>query len=617
MQTRLLPALLALLLSPFTPAAAAQSPHQPPAKEGAAETDAARKELERKALGLLEEALAAAQGLRLAENRLRAQVAAARLLWPRDPQAARAAFKNAADGLAALNANINPEDPQLYHVAQAAMQMRGELVHLAARHDARLALEFLRSSRPHYAEALAAAGYGHPTQEQMLETNLASQVAMQDPRQALEVAEESLNRAVTSGLVNVLNNLRSKDPAAASKLAAQIVRKLSTEDLLNNYEAGSVAHQLLLMTRPAENPPAGSAAPLIVASGRYAPAASPAPLLDAQTRRELVEKVLAAVSRGSLNQGGAYNLFQAFHALLPEIERYEPARAAALRRRAEELERRLDPHTQRMRPYQELLQTGTAEALVEAAAKAPAEVRDQLYMQAVWKTLNEAGDAERARQILEHVSNPQQRAQARRSIEQQTQRRATEKGNYAEARQLAAGLTTAEEKIMALLQIARHASAAGDRQTARQVLEDAGALVEGQARGQQQFNYRLQVAHVYAQFDAGAAFDLVESAVARLDELLDAAAVVDGFGQEAFREGELRPQGGYMWHDLISQCAQTLAALAPSDFERASAGAKKFRRPEARMTAQLVLAQHLLDRLTSTTEPTLRRRSPAIVFGVR
>jgi hypothetical protein len=237
--------------------------------------------------------------------------------------------------------------------------------------------------------------------------------------------------------------------------------------------------------------------------------------------------------------------------------------------------------------------------VLEAAGKAPAESRDQLYMHAAWKVFNEGGDSERARQILESISNPQQRAQARREIEQRAHWRAVQEGDYKEARQAVSRLKTPEERAQALLQVAARAASAGDAQTARQVLDEARAIVESQMRGHQQFVSRLQVANAYARFDAGASFEVVESAVGRLDVLLDAAEALDGFGQDAFREGELKWQGGYIWNDMISQCAQALALLAREDFDRAAAAAQKLRRPEARTTARLALAQNLLDAVAS------------------
>jgi len=596
MKKRLLLALLPtlILLGPSLSVIRAQSQEGPLSRKGDATAAAARAELERKALGLLGEAMAAAHELKLVENRIRAQTTAARLLWPRDAEAARDAFKAAADGIAELNAGVDPEDQQFYNAAQTVMQLRGEMLQVAAQFDAKLALEFLRATRPAYVEALAAAGYGQ--QEQVLELTLAGRLAAQEPRRALEMAEESLSRGATTGLMNVLNELKAKDPALAAKLATDIVKKLRAEELPNNYEASGIAQQLLYLTRPTENAPGASTGQAIIHVGESpAQAGASLGLLDEQTRRELVEKILAAVASSAPNQGGAYNLFQALQTLMPEVERYAPGRAAALRRRADDLERGFNPQGRLLRPFEQLLQTGTVEALLEAAPKSPAEVRDQLYMHAAWKSFNEGKDLERARQILESVSNPQQRAQTRRSMEMQAQLNAAQQGGYAEARQSAARLSSVDERVSVLLQIAGQASGAGDAQTARQVLEDTRAIVEGQMRGHQQFQYRLQVADVYARFDTAAAFEVVESAIGRLDELIDAAAVLDGFGQEAFKEGELRPQGGYLWHDLINRCAQTLTALAPADFERAHADVGKFRRADARTTAQLALASNILN----------------------
>lgn len=618
MKTGLPLLLLALLLHTH---AAAQAPAGAKESGDAAEAERARAELGRKALGLVEEALAEAQSLKLLENRVRAQATAARLLWPRDPKAARAAFKAAADGVAELNAAVNPEDPQLYNAAQTVAQLRADLINVATPYDANLALDFLRATRPTYTEAMAAVGYGQPWHEQSLEMSIVSNVATQEPQRALEIAEESLSRDVTVSLLGVVQQLRSKEPALAAKLAADIVHRLRLEELRGQNEAAAAAQQLLALTRPAENSPAN---PVAISTGRVllsitGGAADPggAPLLDEQTRRELIEKVLAAVAAGVTNQGGGYNLFNAFQALLPELEKSAPARAAALRRKADELERTFNPHLRQMRPYQELMQTGTAEAMLEAARKAPAEVRDQLYMNAAWKVFNEGGgDAERARQIVENIANPQQRAQVRREMEQRAHWRTVQQGGYAEARQAVARFKTPEDRVQALLQIAGRAATAGDAEMARQTLEEARALVESQTRGQQQFAYRLQVANAYAQFDADASFEVVESAVARLDGLLDAAEVLDGFGQESFREGELRMQGGYIWNEFINQCAQTLALLARTDFERAAAAAKKFRRPEARTGAQLILAQNVLDGVQAADRNS-RHAAVPLVYGRR
>lgn len=571
-------------------------------------SDPARKELEQKALGLLEDALKEAEGLRLVENRIRAQTVAAGLLWTRDDEAARAAFKAAADGVAALNAGLDPEDPQFYNSAQVVAQMRNELLQATAPHDAKLALDFLRATRQPHPEAFQPQNNWLLNEEQAMEANLAGLLAQQDPKQALGLAEETLARGVTTGLLGALAELNTKDPAVASKLVGEIIQKLRAEDLGENGEASGVAFQLLAMTRPVDPSsasPAPPGRPVISISGSVSYVYSngvraPNGLsIDPQTRADLVEKVIAAAMRAQPNRGGSYNLYQALQALMPELEKTAPSRVAALRQKASTLERGFNPQGDVLKSYQELMQKGTVDAILEAAPKAPAEMRDQLYDQAVWKAFNEGNDPDRARQLIENISNPQQRAQMRRNIEQQLQWRAAQQGNYAESLQFVSRLPTAEEKVQALIQIASAASAKGEKQTALQMLAQARGLLDGPARGFAQFSAGLQLASAYAPLDAEASFTIVESSLAQLNDLLDAAAVVNGFGQDSFKDGELRlQQGGYPWAELISQCAGTLAALAAADFGRASADARSFRRQDARTLAELVMAQTVIAQFT-------------------
>lgn len=607
MKRRSTHALLALILLTCAQDAQAQRrfTSEPKGADSAATRGEAerRAELEKKAVALLREAVAEAQGLKLFENRLRPLTTAASLLWARDEKAARALFKSAADAFVAYGASLDAEDPQFYNAGQSALQLRGEFIQAVAQHDPKLALEYLRATRQPYAEALRAAGYAHDTQEQQLELSLAARVASQDPAQALRMAEQSLSKGATMSLVSVLNELRAKDPASASKLSAEIVKSLRAEDLASNYDASGLAFQLLSMA-PAEATPQQQSSqplPVVVVDGPAEVVSIPtatagaASVIDKQTRAELVEKILAAAMRDTpANASGAYNLYNILRALAPELERSNPARAEALRRRADALERGFNPQADAWRPYKQVAESGTLDAILEAAPKAPLEVREQLYMNAAWKAFNE-GDAARARQIADNISNPQQRAQMRKSLDMQLQWRDAAQGNYAEARAAASRLTNPEERVNALMQVANAAAEKGDKQAALQALEDVRAFADAQPPGQLQFRARLQAAGVYAQFEPSESFEIVESEIARLNELLDAAAAIEGFGQESFKDGELRPQYGYVWGEMLSLCTSTLSSLAPADFERASAAAKGFRRPDIRAAAELQLAQGILN----------------------
>jgi hypothetical protein len=610
MERRSTHALLAITL--MCCAAVAQQPQQPDsaeASEAASKAAEKRAELEKMAVALLRDAAEEAQSLKLVENRVRAYTVAASALWPRDEKAARAFYKSVADALAAYGSSLDPEDPQFSNSAQSLMQMRGELVQSLAQLDPKLALEYLRATRTMRTEDARALGLQLDAQEQQLELGLAARVASQDPASALRMAEASLRRGVTSSLVQVLQELRTKDPEAASRLAAEIVKRLRSENLLTNYEAAAVAQQLLTISQPDAPPPPRAQ---VAAGGFAVKAAAPggapaAPLLDAQTRADLVEKILSTAASEGQNQPGTYNVFNALQMLMPEVEKTNPARAESLRKRAAAMERTFNPQADAWREYREISEKGNVDALLEAAPKAPPEVRDQLYTQAVWKAMGD-GDAERARQIVDSISNPQQRGQMRKTVEAQSQMRAAQQGNFAEARAAVSRLPTAEERLTALIQIAAIATSKGDARTARQMLSEAGALVAAQPAGPQQFNAQLQLAEVYSQTDPGAGFELIESSIARLNELLDAAASLEGFYQDSFRDGELRPQYGYVWGNLVSRCATTLATLAPSDFERASADAKSFRRADVRVAVELQLAQGVLGGMSNGRAPIQGRR---------
>lgn len=569
-----------------TPAARAQTPAAPASREAESKAEAL-KAVEAEALKLLGETVAAARGLKLAENRARVLATASGLLWPRDEKAARALFKEAAELVAALAARER-EERQPQDGVHTVSALRQEMLSMVVNRDAQLALDFLRATRQPSPDRGQNWGGGRPHDPELaMEVNLAAQLAAQDPKLALQLAEESLTRGFSSGLGRILQLLNAKDPEGAARLTGLIIRRLNPEDLVNDYEAMNLASQLLGSTRPAPPPRAGEGVDHRLELGRVA--------VDEPTRRRLVETVLtAALSDGAARVG--HNLYHALQPFLPEVEKYAAARLPALRRQSVVYERNLDPHSRMMRDYRPVFEQGTVEAIVEAASKAPAEVRDQLYMQAFWRLAGE-GDGERARQIAESISNPQQRAQLLQDLERQLPWRALERGSFEEARQLIMRLPASEERPAMLLQLAGSLISKGEKEAARGLLEEVAGMVvavAGRARGHQQFNSQLELARLYVQLDEGRAFQLVEVSAEQLNELIAAAAVLEGFYHDSFRDGELRQQGGYVWNDLVNRCSAALAQLAPSDFARARATVERFQRVDVRVMAQLAFVRDLL-----------------------
>lgn len=572
-----------LLLTTVTLAQAANSPATDDATE---QVRKAHKELESKALALLDESINETRALKLAENRIHLETNAAAALWPHDKERARALFNAAKDEMAAFMGSIETDDPQYYNLVQWAAQLRGATMQTIAQYDPKLALDFMHATPqppppPQYGQ------YQQPDPEVQLETSLAQQIAAQDPQQALRMAEEVLSKGFSSNLTSVLEQMRQKDPEAATKLAGEIISKLRTAKFASDYEATNLTSYILQVTRP----PVENNQPNI--------AELPDPRhikVDEQSRRDLINTFLTTTLTTTAThapQGNAYNLLSSLQQLMPEIEKYAPAQAAVVKRRFDEYEQQTNPQAKMWRQYQDVMQHGTLDALLEAAAKAPPEMRGQLYQTAAWKAFNETG-AERARQIIsDDIENAQQRAQLLKEFDQQLFWRVAQQGNIEQARELLSHVKSTDERVSMLINLSRLASS-NKPEVARQLLEEAWNLVGGRSRNPQQFNEQLQIAQAYTSFAPTRAFEIIEADIDQLNELIAAAAILDGFGQNSFENDELKVFSGYNWTGMLQQCGEELAALSHTDFDRARSDADRFQRNEARLLVRVAVVRGAL-----------------------
>src|SRR6185295_7727318 len=244
--------------------------------------------LEKKALDLLDRTIGDGRSLRLPENRARVQFTAGDLMWKRDEKRARGFFAEAAASCAEMISAIDITNRRGDNQLQAASQLRQEMLAVVARRDPELALDFLRATRlpsPPQSDQAFMRGGRRPEQDANLEASLLVQLAANDPKLALRLAEEALDKGeYSSRLVQLLAQLQEKDKAAAEKLADKIARKLRSENLLTNQSARTLATSLLIRG-PRATGPAGNSS---IASS------TSAPVLDASAYRDLMEAVIAA-----------------------------------------------------------------------------------------------------------------------------------------------------------------------------------------------------------------------------------------------------------------------------------------------------------------------------------
>jgi ribosomal protein L12E/L44/L45/RPP1/RPP2 len=581
-------------------------------------------EKEKKAYALLEQVVDEAQLLRLTENRVRVQIGAADLLWEHNEGRARTLFGLAAEGLAEMtrNANANPaqEERRGSNRSRASGQLRQELILAVARHDATLAYQLLATTRP----PAAPAGTGNLRfdSEDNLEERLLAQVALLDPKLALQNAEQLLDKGQYSrSLAQVLAQLQVKDKDAAAKLEDKLVKRLQSATIVSTPDAGNLALSLLQSgPRPADSgtPPTPVSlsnnqqilAPSSYTSllGNVIDAALKAVPPPAGSQRggsnnfrgrrggpigggNGTSNAPAEPSAAELEQGNARRLLGGLQVMLPQIDQYLPGRSQAVRQKITELGM-TDGSRAPMIQVTRAMQQGTSDSLMAAAPSAPEMMQSRIYQQAALRALDE-GNVDRARQI----ANDHLESGARESVLQAVDFRQTsekvDSTKMAEVRQTLAGLHSDDERIDMLVQLSGNAKQ-NNPKLAVVLLNEARQFTNRRATNYRQLEQQLMVADAFRDLDPARSFEILEPGIAQLNELLTAAATLSGFEVNVFQDGELPLEGRNGLSDMVTRYGQSLGMLATSDFDQAQTFANRFQLSESRIVARLSIVRSLL-----------------------
>ena len=571
--------------------------------------------LERKATALLEQVVTEAQGMKLPENRVRVQITAADMLWDRSQARARGLFSDAATVLGQMALDADRTDRL---EVQTLNQLRQELVLTAARHDADLAYQMLRSTQSLTANN-AGNGRRLPVDPQSnLEQNLLAAIAASDPKVAYQKANESLDKGeYPTALARVLAQLQAKDPEAFKKLSDKTLSRLGSDSLLASREATSLAMSLLMP---------GPRASASTSTDANKPAANPAQVLNESAYHDLMDNAVTAslnvtsLGQGNMNRGGggrgpfraaqqnpqstssqntpddtqvrqnnARMLLFGLSTMLPQIDQYLPERAPVLRQKLTDLGMGNNAMMNYGNQIRTAMQQGTSDSLEAAAKVAPPQIQSRLYQQAAQKAIDE-GNTDRALQIAnDHLDES-----GRNSIMQAVdfKRMATDASpeKLNEIKLELAALPSDSDRVKYLIELAT-ATQKDNPKLALRFLEDARTLVSRRATNFKEFEDQLQVADAFAPLDPKRSFDVLELGIGQLNELLAAAQVLNGFEVDVFRDGELPLQGGSDLGNMIARYGQELAALAKIDFDRARITADRFQLAEPRLLAKLSIVQ--------------------------
>jgi hypothetical protein len=539
--------------------------------------------IEDQAYLLLDQVIAGIGSLKLPENRSRLETMAADLLWKRDSERARSLFLQAAADVVELAQQSADKANEPFSRYQSSAELRQKLILTAAQHDAALGYELLRKTQPEKAELAEA---GRAENERYIEQLLLAKVSQIDPKFALSKAEELLDRRVYSlAITSTLAQLQKQDERPASQLTEKILGSLRADVLLNSYEAINLTLGLLRAGPRTSEAPTGSMVQLSVSAYRR--------LLDTAATAVLKPSPNTVQGQNAsslkLDQQNARDLLVNLSPLLPQIEQHLPERYQALRQKMNEL-KNANTGFDRL-TY--LTQHGTSNNLLMDASTLPPAVRERLYQQAAFKAVDE-GILDSARQIANDQLDSEMRAAVFGRIAAQEEVRKDKTVQLEDLRQTLAESTSDRDRLRLLLQLAQRTKSDNPERSGQQ-LTGAYVLVARRATNYEQLQNKLQVIRVLGTSDPARTFELLQSGIDQLNELISAAATLNGFEVEMFASNEMPLPGNSQLGAIVVQYGQELALLAKSDFRRAVAAAEQFQYPEASLFARLSIVEATLD----------------------
>ncbi len=513
-----------------------------------------------KAFALLEAVAGQLGNLQSVENRARIGSNLVDALWNHDEKRSRTLLVAVENDIRTGLQNRVSEDLRDKQTS-VFLHLRVDTVERVAKHDAELALSFLRNTNaisekrsPFRAES-----------EDLLELRLAKQIAAENPDLALRIGRESLERNFQTDLLQVLLKLRRKHSDKASVLFRDIIAKLRQTNLGQDWNAAYFARNLAVSFAP--------------------------PLAEDSTYRELVGVLItSALSNGCSDKNPSNGGFCVLMASLrPQMEKTDPARAAQLKSwsGAPSFD-----YGQMNVEVEEAVRNGAVDEILEVASKYP-DFRRNLYQRAVSQALS-SGDIEHAQRIAKsYDGNPEEQVSLLGQITEHQNRAGLNDEKLTEVQRTLNAVPNPQARLFFLLQFVNQVGPSNPK-TALVLLDQANGIAETMNPGHLQTQSQVAVAILYCLFKSDRGFTIMESLVPKLNELISAAAKLDGFDTNYLREGEWNMSAEGNLGQTLTVLSRHAGAFAWRDFDRAVSLSAQFERPEIRLMAQLKLAQGIL-----------------------
>ena len=559
-------------------------------------------EVQEKALNLLKGLSREAEQFSLPFNRINARIIVADLLWNTDEKTARSIFQNAVADLNAMLGQIPQETDEAdddyyterYKVITDVKSLRTDLLLALAAHDPKLALDSFQFLTVRNAE-----GNSIFEEDQTFELELAAKITTNDPKQAYEIAKKNLETGLGFNLFSTLENLYGKDAELGAKLAQDILSKIKTKDatsapvyasnmasntnmavattttagvpVINTWEIQSFFETIQKLNRRAVK----DKKPLLLSENEVKE------LVDVMAQRFIKQEYLSSYEVSKI---------------MPELTKYFPAQATAIRRKLGQQESATLNNLVKTQVFQNETEDKSADEIILIIEKKPAAEREDLYYQAAEKAFNN-GNVEEAKKFYGKIKTKREYDYLDKSIDSALPLVLAEKGDLREVRQALAKLKTPEEKIEVLATLAKSVAQNGDKKTAAALVNEARSIYSGKMKNRKNLNAVLSMAQAYAVFEPEQGFGFLETNVSFFNELINAAIMLDEFNDygsvenDEVRLDSIRSES----YRNLPKGVELIKNLSAADFDRTVNLADRFARPEARFYARFRIVEALLN----------------------
>ncbi len=578
---------------------------QPSPTESKEEKEKAQKELEKKAVAMLEQVVGEAALLKLPDNRALLFASAGDVIWKRDEKRARQFFRQSAQEI--IQANNAPASTDTSPLAMLSIltnpSARKQILLTAAKHDPEFALELLYATRP--ATVAAALGATMPApaangqkqtkaptsmmddrvnklladDELRLEQSFSAQAAEKDPKKAAQLLRESLAKnGVTSSVFQILAKISAKDNELANDLAKEIGNKLLDGDFAKNETERNVVSGFLNQ--------------YYLDSGKSKDQTKLIKI-EEKLAKDLANKMADYLLRLNASEG-TQNYFQ-LRQLLPVLEKIIPERVALLKQKQVAMKKSL-PESMKMFGDDAFDGNRTPDKMITSAAGMPAQWRGMMYKNAVNEAVG-GGSIEQARASLVKAPEGTERDEALAYLDSKIAESKIKKGDFDEARKIIDALASNKEKIERIVQIAiifQAKDTKEDKEFAVKLMNEARSLTADVPQDEDAINDYLKVASGFAYVDSGMAFSMLDSFSTQANEIINAAALLAKYDKRntSFQNGEMvLARGLPRIGNNVFRYGKELNLLAKSDIDRLRNMADRFDRPDVRVLLRLYVVQ--------------------------